>query len=98
MRSNIARTCPACSLPACAPRAAPARSRAGIAVLLELREEVDDRRELLRRQVLEGRHRRRWVDERARDPLARQARGDPRQVGSRPRVAVLTDLVAGKTA
>src|SRR5271165_7600679 len=98
MRSNIARTWPASSVPACAPTGAPARGRAATAVLLELREEVDDRRELLRREVLEGGHRRRRVDERSRDRLAGQARADLRQVGPRAGVAVLADLVAGEAA
>ena len=63
------------------PRSVPACVRwvrrlvaAGIAGLLQLREEVDDRLELLRRQVLERRHRRGRVDERARDRLAREPR------------------------
>src|ERR1019366_536345 len=76
MRSNMARTCPACSFPAClpsdvegAPRGAPARWRAGMGRLLAQREEIDDRCELLRWQVLERGHRRRRVHEGASDPL-----------------------------
>src|ERR1035441_788206 len=105
MRSNIARTCPACSFPAClpsdvegAPRGAPARWRAGMGRLLAQREEIDDRCELLRWQVLERGHRRRRVHERASDPLPRQSRGDVREVRPRSGVAVVADLVACKAA
>src|SRR5438445_11509431 len=105
MRSNIARTCAASSLPACTPgggvdaiRGAPALGRAATVPLLELGQEVDDRIELLRRQALEIRHRRCRVDKRARDPLARQARGDVREIRPGPCVAVLAELVAGQAA
>src|SRR5262249_56192348 len=64
MRSNIARTCGSCSVPGDgAPIVTP---------LLELRQEYDERVELLRRELTERRHRRRRVDQ----PL-----GDSRRVG-----------------
>src|SRR4029079_14662653 len=105
MRSNIARTWVSSNRPgrpSCATGAGfpgpPALWLAGTAPLLELREEVDDRIELLRRQVLERRHRRRRVHERARDALPGKARGDVGEVRPRPGVAVLTDLVTGQAS
>src|SRR5258708_34224981 len=92
MRSNIARTCPASSFPA------PAPWLLAMGRLLGLIEEGDDVVELLRGQVLERRHRRRRVDQRARDRLTRQPIADLRQVRPRPGVAVLPDLVTPQAA
>src|ERR1051326_547775 len=96
MRSNIARTCGSESLPLVS-----AGAGAVMVELPERRKEVDELVELLRVLLLEraeGRHRCRGVDERARDRVARQAGADVREVRSRPRVAVLTDLVAALAA
>src|SRR4051794_12561994 len=96
MRSNIARTWGSDSLP---------RVSAGAAVLmtalLQAREEVDECVELLRVLLLEGderRHRRGGVHERARDRVPRQPSANVRQLGPRPGVAVLSDLVAALAA
>src|SRR4051794_18696744 len=67
----------------------------------ELTEEGDEVVELLRRGLLQARERRHRggrVDERARDRRGRRARGDVGQLGPRPVVAVLADLVACQAA
>src|SRR5207248_8551137 len=77
----------------------PAPSWAGIAgTLLQLPKEGDHGCELLGRQVLERRHGRGRVHERARDPLARQPRRDMREIGSGTGVAVVAQLVARQAA
>src|SRR3954453_14155676 len=91
MRSNMASTCGSASRTAVLMRE----------VLLEARQERDELVELLRvllLQRLERRHRRSWVDQRARDRLAPQARPDVREGRARSGVAVLADLVTAKTA
>src|SRR5690242_3781927 len=92
MRSNIARTCPSSRVPL---RAAELN---GLLVALELRQERDERLLLLRRQVLEGRHRRRRVVKCALDRAREQLGADVGQMRPRPVVAVLADLVARKAA
>src|SRR5450759_632819 len=93
MRSNIARTCTASSRPAEDPRAAgsPPCSAGMVGTLLQLREEFDDRVELLRRQVPERGHRRGRVDQRAGDPLLLKPRADVRQLGPWPCLLYTSD-------
>src|SRR3954454_20175407 len=102
MRSNIARTCGSSRVPgARPPRLVIPATLLGSLAAAELPEEGDQRVELVRRGALqpgERRHRRGRVDERARDRLRWQAGGDISQVGARPVVAVLADLVAGEAA
>src|SRR4051794_37076298 len=105
MRSNIARTCGSSRVPGARPPRLVMRARllesALVAGPAALAEEGDEVVELLRRGLLqagERRHRRGRVDERARDCLRRQARGDVGQLGPRPVVAVLADLVARQPA
>ena len=97
-RPRCGRTSRAPGPPPALPAPVAARGERARPRLLELRQEVDDRFELLRRQVLERRHRRRRVHERARDRLAREPRADVRQVGPGPGVAVVADLVARQAA
>src|SRR5690242_15629719 len=81
MRSNIARTCGSESLPLVS-----AGAGAVMAELPERRKEVDELVELLRVLLLEraeGRHRRRGVDQRARDRVTRQPRADVGAVRAR---------------
>src|SRR5436190_14071347 len=91
MRSNMASTCGSARRPAeLMPRG-----------LLEARQEADELVELLRVLVLQGverRHRRRRVDERARDRLAAKARADVRERRARAGVAVLADLVTAQAS
>src|SRR5689334_23058354 len=92
MRSNIARTESAGSVPE---RAA----NAGLVVLaLERGEEGDERGLLLLGHAGERRHRRRRVLQRAPDRPRRELVADVRQVRPWPVIAVLADLVAGETA
>src|SRR3954452_3409722 len=105
MRSNIARTWGSSRVPGARPPRLVMWARllesALVARAAELTEEGDEVVELLRRGLLqagERRHRRRRVDERARDRLGRKARGDVGQLGPRPVVAVLPDLVARQAA
>src|ERR671933_361240 len=105
MRSNIARTWGSSRVPGARPPGFVMRSRLLEAALVagpaELAEERDEGVELLRRALLqagERRHRRRRVDERPRDRLRRQARGDVGELGPRPVIAVLADLVARQAA
>src|SRR4051795_2377901 len=90
MRSNIARTWPSSRTPG-----VPA---AISALLAEGAEEVHEHAELLGREVREGRHRRRRVDERPRDRLARQPARDVLQRRPGAVVAALAELVAGQAA
>src|SRR6186997_2642323 len=97
MRSNIARTCGSSRVPG----ARPAVIGTKLLVALQLPEERDHRVELVRLgllQVRERRHRRGRVDERSRDRLRREPRGDLRQRRPGTAVAVLTDLVARQAA
>src|SRR3954471_2628426 len=105
MRSNIARTCGSSRVPGARPPRLVIRARllesALVARPAQLPEERDEIVELLRRALLqarERRHRRGRVDERARDRLRRQARGDVGQLRPRAVVAVLADLVACQAA
>src|SRR5919106_3125078 len=105
MRSNIARTWRSSRVPGARPPRLVMWARllesALVAGPAKLAEERDEVLELLRRGLLqpgERRHRRGRVDERARDRLRRQARGDVGQLRSRPVVAVLADLVARQAA
>src|SRR6478735_4840339 len=98
MRSNIASTCSSGSVPFCA--AGPAAAESLMALRLEdkrlsaqLAEEVDQSSLLFLRHVLEARHRRRRVVQRALDRLLGQARADLRQVRPGTVVAVLAELV-----
>src|SRR5438105_5644605 len=101
MRSNIARTWSSGRVPPRAAATPPSvMGRTGLA-LPERAQEVDQLVELLGvllAQLLERRHGRSRVDQRAGDGLAGQTRADGRQLRSRPVVAVLADLVAAKTA
>src|SRR2546429_8010042 len=101
MRSNISRTWSSGrrpeEKPACASAPAPAWA-AMAGTLLQLGQEGNDVFKLFRWQFLEGGHRRGGVDQRARDSLRIQARGDGGGVGARSRVAVVADLVAGPVA
>src|SRR5919199_3197280 len=105
MRSNIALTWGSSRVPGARPPGFVMRARLLEPALrarpAELAEERDERVELLRRALLqagERRHRRGRVDERPRDRLGRQARGDVGELGSGPVVAVLADLVARQAA
>src|SRR3954463_15323702 len=90
MRSNIARTCCSGSVPAWTPSTE--------ATLLQLGEEADEGVELLGRQALERRHRRRRVAQRRGDGLRRELVGHVGQGRPGAVVAVLADLVAGQAA
>ena len=72
------------------------RGRTGL--LLQLREEGDERVDFSSRQVLERRHRRRRVVQRARDRRRGSRAPMSRQVRPGAVVAVLADLVAGQAA
>src|SRR3954452_14423925 len=102
MRSNIARTCGSSRVPGARPPPLVMPSTLlGSLAAAELPEECDERVELVRRGALqpgERRHRGGRVDERARDRLRGQAGRDIGQVGARPVVAVLADLVARQAA
>src|SRR6478609_8116684 len=87
MRSNIARTCVSGSVPG-----------AFVIWSAELREELDERVALLRRQVREGGHRRRRVDERPCDRLFRQPCPDVGQMRTGTGVAVFAELVTRQAA
>src|SRR3954470_13931739 len=99
MRSNIALTCDSGRVPL---RAVPTPPReASVTGLPQRAEEVHEVIEPLRALLLqprERRHRRRGIDERAGDGLARQAGADLGQVGSRAGVAVVADPVTAEAA
>src|SRR3954452_4661644 len=111
MRSNIARTESAGSVPVPAPlyRRSLAAGRLAAAATLALdaallraalqrREEVDERRLLVLGQVPERGHRGGRVLERAADRALLELVTDVGEVRTRAVVAVLTDLVAGEAA
>src|SRR3954462_15272826 len=105
MRSNIARTWGSSRVPGARPPRLVMRARllesALVAGPAELAEEGDEVVELLRRGLLqagERRHRRRRFDQRPRDRLGRQARGDVGHLRPWAVVAVLADLVARQAA
>src|SRR5215208_1760233 len=98
MRSNIARTCPSSRVPLRAPELTAGALLAAGSVALELRQERDEVALLLRVEVPVGGHRRRRVLQRPLDRAGQQLLPDVRQLGARPVVAVLGDLVAGEAA
>src|SRR5688500_17897639 len=98
MRSNIARTCPSSRVPLRATEGTRPGLLAAADVALELREEVHQRRLLLLVHLGVRGHGRGGVLERAQDAGLGQLAGDVGELGSRPVVAVVADLVARETA
>src|ERR671933_1350325 len=99
MRSNIARTCPSSRVPLRAAALMGARLLLAAArVALELGQELHERLLLVRRQVPERGHGGGRVLQRAADGARQQLVADVGQLGARPVVAVLADLVAGEAA
>src|SRR4051794_4045968 len=107
MRSNIARTESAGSVPVSAPIGALSAGRLDAAAALALNpalhlgalqggEEVHERGLLVLRQGAEGRHRRGRVLERATERALLELVPDVGQVGAWAVIAVLADLVAGE--
>src|SRR3954454_2762007 len=108
MRSNIARTDSAGSVPVPAAKPLPAGGVADIAAgaldaalgraAAQRGQEVDQRHLLVLREVGERRHRRGRVLQRAPDRALLELVADVRQVRAGPVVAVLADLVTGEAA
>src|SRR4051794_33688593 len=99
MRSNIARTESAGSVPVRAAKLARLGAAAARrAVSSQRGEEVHERLFLVLREAGEGGHRRGGVLERAADRRLLQLAADVREVRAGAVVAVLADLVAGQAA